>query len=447
MKTLRYIAVMVLGVCSLTGRAQDYSRLSERDIMGTSRYVGMSGAMTAVGGDPSAVADNPAGLGVYLRSEAMLTMDFQSDHAWTDDARSTRRLFMVPQASFVFSYGNPYEDEGVIANNFMISYQRLKTFHRTIETGQQPGETSLGSVIASTGVDLKMDYPQYRTNISNEISLKESGYVNQYALDWGMNISHKFYLGAGMRLYSYRLSSDADYYERFDAYNEQGKQFDLENENSVLMHGVGFGGSFGVIYRPCGWVRLGASFQTPTVNTLNTHTQGTLSAQTDSLRYSDAPNMSWRVTERDEDSYTAPWHASFGAALQVGDYGMLSLQYDLTHARYMDNIHTLKAGLEFVPVVGLYINAGYAYSSTFKKGDPAPVLIDPTLERQDAHSLFPRRTQYVSAGIGYRGRFVVAQMAYQYRWQRLQLYAHQAASPYDINTDTHRIVFTIGWHN
>ena len=102
-----------------------------------------------------------------------------------------------------------------------------------------------------------------------------------------MNISHKFYLGAGMRLYSYRLSSDADYYERFDAYNEQGKQFDLENENSVLMHGVGFGGSFGVIYRPCGWVRLGASFQTPTVNTLNTHTQGTLSAQTDSLRYSD----------------------------------------------------------------------------------------------------------------------------------------------------------------
>ena len=71
MKSLRYIlfALSILSIGSIY--AQDYNRLSERDIMGTSRYVGMSGAMTAVGGDPSSVVDNPAGLGVYRRSEAM----------------------------------------------------------------------------------------------------------------------------------------------------------------------------------------------------------------------------------------------------------------------------------------------------------------------------------------------------------------------------------------
>ena len=48
-------------------QAQDFSRMSERSIMGTARYVGMSGAMTAIGGDPSACLDNPAGLGLYRR--------------------------------------------------------------------------------------------------------------------------------------------------------------------------------------------------------------------------------------------------------------------------------------------------------------------------------------------------------------------------------------------
>ena len=55
--------------------AQDVQRFSERQIMGTARYVGMGGAMTAIGGDPSAVLDNPAGLGLYRRNEISLTLD------------------------------------------------------------------------------------------------------------------------------------------------------------------------------------------------------------------------------------------------------------------------------------------------------------------------------------------------------------------------------------
>lgn len=446
MKPLRYILFALSITCLSTIDAQDHARLSERDIMGTSRYVGMSGAMTAIGGDPSAVVDNPAGLGVYRRSEAMFTMDYMRDHAWDGVSRTTRGLYMVPQASFIFSYGDPDEDEGVVANNFMISYQRLKTFNRTIESGSPDGDASLGSLIATSGVEMGMDYPQARNSVSNVMTLQETGYLNQYALDWGINISHRLYIGAGMRLYSYRLSADADYYEKFNIFNESGKPYDIENENRLIMSGVGFGGAFGLIYRPCGWVRLGASVQTPTVNTLRTYTSGTFSAQTDSLRYSNAPDLSWRTTEKDEGAYFAPWRASFGAALQVGDYGLVSLQYDMAHAKYMNTLHTLKAGLEVVPVLGLYINAGYAHEFTCKSTN-TPYAMDPTFERQDTHSLFPLHTRYVSAGIGYRGQIIVAQVAYQYRWQKMQLYAHEAAQPYDINADTHRVVFTLGWHN
>lgn len=430
--------------------AQDYSRISERDIMGTSRYVAMSGAMTAVGGDPSAVMDNPAGLGVYRRSEVMFTMDYMGDRTSDGQQSSSRGLFMVPQGSFVFSYGDPYEDEGVICNNFMLSYQRFKTYNRTIKASNPDADASMGALMADYEVPMDIAYPADPKNVASEIRLDESGYVNQYAFDWGINISHRLYIGAGARMYSYRLTADADYYEQFaNTVLVDGKYvpYDIENENSTILSGVGFGGAFGLIYRPCGWLRLGASVLTPTVNTLNTYTSGRLSAQTDTLRYSNAPDLHSRTTERSEDGYSAPLRATFGAALQIGDYGLLSLQYDLTHARYMANRHTLKAGLEFVPVVGLYLNAGYAYESTFSKQAPAAVGIDPTFERQDTHSVFPLSTQYVSAGIGYRGALFIAQLAYQYRWQQMQLYAHEDATPYGINTDTHRLVLTLGWHN
>ena len=110
-------------------------------------------------------------------------------------------------------------------------------------------------------------------------------------------------------------------------------------------------------------------------------------------------------------------------------------------------MHSLRTGLEVIPIPGMYINAGYAYESMFRKQDDV-VLLDETLRRQEAYFQFNRWSQYVSAGIGYRGAGVIAQLAYQYRWQSVNLYAHEQSMdcPYPVHTDTHRIVFTIGWH-
>ena len=76
-------------------RAQDVQRFSERHIVGSARYVGMSGAMTAIGGDPSAILDNPAGLGLYRRSEFSITLDEtidQTNQANTEDTQQRTRL-------------------------------------------------------------------------------------------------------------------------------------------------------------------------------------------------------------------------------------------------------------------------------------------------------------------------------------------------------------------
>ena len=443
MRRYRYILVFVL--CSLfliPAQAQDYDRLSERQIMGTARYVGMSGAMTAIGGDPSAVNDNPAGLGVYRHSEVMLTMDFQRDRTRQDKCDSlpqTTNLFMVPQVSFVVAFANPNKDQGVISNNLMFSYSRLRSYSRELKL-YAGSDCSMGYLLGSAGIDLGINYPTDYYNTYSDFRLRESGYVNQYNLDWAINISHRLYIGAGLCMYSYRYAAEADYYELFSQTNTDGKFYDLENENSLIMSGFGVGASFGLIYRPCQWVRLGASILTPTANTVRCSTSGTMSSQTDSLRFRSAPNAyeQWK-------DYHAPLRASFGAALQVGLYGMLSLQYDYSHAKDADDLHTLRAGLEIVPVPGFYLNAGYCYESTFSKSYRI-VSIDPYFERYDTHTLRPKSTQYVSGAIGYRGQVFIAQLAYQYRWQNLRMYTYETAQPIDINADTHRIVLTLGWH-
>ena len=443
MKRLQYIFVLFF----LLGRAgggysQDFDRISERQIMGTARYVGMSGAMMAIGGDPSAVNDNPAGLGVYRRSEIMFSLDYQRDRTRQDKCDSlpmTSNLFMVPQVSFVVAFVDPYKERGVIANNLMFSYSRQRSFAREQKL-YAGSDRSLGEFLGSAAIDLGIAYPQSAYNTFSAMSLRESGYVNQYSIDWAMNISHRLYIGAGLRMFSYRYAADVDYYEQFSTHSTDGKPYDLENENSLVMSGFGVGGSFGLIYRPCKWVRLGTSVLTPTANTINCYTSGTMSAQTDSLRYSKAPD----TYEKWKDYY-APLRASFGAVLQVGYYGMLSFQYDYSHASFTDDLHTLRAGLEVVPVPGLYINAGYCYESTFSKSYKV-LGIDPAFERQNTHTLRPISTQYVSGAIGYRGQLFIAQLAYQYRWQRLQMYAYETAQPIDINADTHRIVLTLGWH-
>ena len=43
----------------------DALRFSDNSINGTARYMSMAGAFGALGGDPTSIMDNPAGLAIY----------------------------------------------------------------------------------------------------------------------------------------------------------------------------------------------------------------------------------------------------------------------------------------------------------------------------------------------------------------------------------------------
>lgn len=438
-------ALLALCAVSLALQAQDYSRMAERTINGTARYVGMSGAMSAIGGDPTSVYDNPAGLGLYRRMEIMLTADaaFDRTRQYTPDGfinTTKRNRGMLAQASFVFSLPTyRADDDGVQYHNLMFSYQRLHSFHRAM-VGSGLKDPSLGALLASSAVNWNIPFCSDRSTASEYLQLREAGYVNEYGVDYAMNIKNQWYVCLGIRMQSYMLSADANYVESFIATNEQGVAFANENRTTLLYSGTTAHLAAGLIYRPTQWLRLGMGLTTPTIGTLRIYSTGTFYAQTDSLRASYAPDGS--SVDRE---FHMPLHLSSSVAFQFGAYGLLGLQYDYRHGNYIQDQHSMRVGLEVIPVMGLYLNAGYAFESTFSKDKIVPM--DPSFDRQDTYFINPQWTQYASFGIGYRGEYMIFQAAYQYRWQRINLYAHEnIAEPYNMHTDTHRIVFTIAWH-
>ncbi len=446
MKHIRYILLFSL----LLGRAgagfsQDFARVSERSILGTARYMGMGGAMSAVGGDPSAVHDNPAGLGLYQRAEILFSIMGNIDRTQMLLTPETKRTFyhtVHPQASVVFcfpSYTNT--DKGILFNNLMFSYQRLQTYGRTLYGFGKNGR-SLGALIADADVNWDIDFCSETRNKAHELSLEERGGVHEFSFNWAMNISHKWYVGAGLQMQSLTLNGEADYEETFDLKNAEGRTYFNRNITKLIHSGMGASLSAGMICRPMKWLRLGVGLQTPGVGYLDIFGSGKLEAQADTfgISYGGEGRLA-----RMPMIWLQPLHASASVAFQFGAYGMASLQYDIFYRKEVNPIHSLRAGIEVIPVLGMYINAGYACESSFRKDDRT-VPMDPTFDRQDTYYQFPQMAHYVSFALGYRGRYAIVQAAYQYRWQNLHLYAHENAHPYPMHADTHRIVLTVGWH-
>lgn len=460
-------------------QAQDVQRFSQRDLMGSARYVGMGGAMTAIGGDPTAALDNPAGLGLYRRKEVSVTFDRMWDYTVQVGQRTQeyRYRFSIPEVAVVWSFGNPNKLSGVIFNNLMFSANRLANFNRTI-TAEGNSNGGLAATICKmtnglTENDLQADdytlsnlwnnteigwlsimgyntylidpqsdgsdqwVPAVRWNYAS-LDVKESGHADQYSLSWATNIDNQWYVGVGLNLPALTYTKDMTLVET--AY-EMSNLNRAQVYSRVSASGVGFGATIGAIYRPCQWVRVGASFQTPTVMNISMKLEGSMSSVIDTL--------SARVLTPDIGNSISQWvmpmRASAGAAVQVMQYAMLSLQYDYAHWKTMTDVHTFRAGAEVNIAKGLYINGGYMIEPMFSKHDPISEMPNNSI-RIDPDFRVTRTSQYASVGIGYRWSWFVLNAAYQYRWQNIHQYATEMqAEPFDITARTHRFVFTLAW--
>ena len=76
MKTFKHIFFASVLMASMTATAQETyqdAKLAAPQLTGTARYVGMGGAMEALGADISTISSNPAGVGLFRKSQLSLS--------------------------------------------------------------------------------------------------------------------------------------------------------------------------------------------------------------------------------------------------------------------------------------------------------------------------------------------------------------------------------------
>lgn len=88
MKKARYGVVVALAMMVVPLSAQETyqdTKLVDNELNGTARYVGMGGALRALGADISTISSNPLGVGLFRSNQLSLSGGFvsQSDATTT----------------------------------------------------------------------------------------------------------------------------------------------------------------------------------------------------------------------------------------------------------------------------------------------------------------------------------------------------------------------------
>lgn len=68
------------------------AQLSNEDLNGTARYVGMGGAMEALGADISTIGSNPAGIGLFRKSQVSDRLALLARRMVKPSKRATRPM-------------------------------------------------------------------------------------------------------------------------------------------------------------------------------------------------------------------------------------------------------------------------------------------------------------------------------------------------------------------
>lgn len=163
--------------------AIDAYRFAQPDLKGTARFMGMAGAFTALGADASSISQNPAGLGVYRKSELgfSLDLDMQNSKAVSMDkmGKQSDAKLLVNNVGSVWAI--PTNSEILKYVNFAFSYNRNTTYNRGYR-GVIPGlRSSLSDYMAATAY--KADG---RGFTEEELSSADLSQYNPYNPPYGM---------------------------------------------------------------------------------------------------------------------------------------------------------------------------------------------------------------------------------------------------------------------
>ena len=474
--------LMVCGwlvIASVTAQnAYDAERVLGSELNGTARFVGMGGAMSALGGDISVIGTNPAGLGIYRSNDVAISFGFNNTATESSfngtNMNESRTRASLDQVGFVYTnkIGNNTSLRFV---NFGFNYHKSKNFNRLFTAGgaldgmsqtnyladeleawgmnsasefdavldaQNPysGYWNKYPVLGIMGITTRLvDYPNDAVigwnGHSNNFFSRETGGINEYDFSVAFNIEDRFYIGATLGVYDLkynRFSSYTEYLNDDEGYENGGYTLD----NYYGLEGTGVDFKLGVIARPFeeSPFRIGLAVHTPTWYDMTENYNATLNSditywgETYSQTLSDELNPDYLIYDY---RLTTPWkfNVSMGTTLQnlVAIGAEYEYQdYSSTQLEDMDGYELggqadVKEFLKGVHTLRVGMEARMAPQFSIRAGYNYS-----TAAFQDYAynplSLYGTSTDFnniqskntFTFGLGYRGSVIYADLAYKY---------------------------------
>ena len=146
MKT-KYIFVALMALTTLPSAAQETyenTKMVEDELNGTARYVGMGGAMDALGADISTLASNPAGIGLFRRSALNVSGSLVMQTNGEKFAGEGLTRASLDQLGFVYAVKN--NSKSYI--NFAFNYHKSKNFAQILSASDKLENASQNKLTA-----------------------------------------------------------------------------------------------------------------------------------------------------------------------------------------------------------------------------------------------------------------------------------------------------------
>ena len=172
---------LLAGASAAAQTVYDATVIAQKDLNGTARFVGMGGAMSALGGDISVMGTNPAGIGIYRSNDVMTTFGYSLSSTEIDNRGTTlsadkaRWNFDNIGAVISTKIGNVTPLRYV---NFGFNYHKAKSFYRNRRAAGDLGGYTQLDVIAAQADGLTPDY----WGSSNIFNNNDIGWLS--ALGW-----------------------------------------------------------------------------------------------------------------------------------------------------------------------------------------------------------------------------------------------------------------------
>ena len=361
------LAVIAMGM-GLPAAAQDTyesARLLGSDLNGTARYVGMGGAMEALGADISTMSSNPAGIGLFRHSTASLSFGLQSQADAKEFDGLGKSNLSFDQAGFVYSarispqsfinVGFNYHksrnfDQILSAANVLAGCSQNGLTYAKWNEGKgiyELEENTSGDII---GWEPGTDYRSYRfteadylnanalildPNNSNFYFYEANGYTFDRAhrgwiADFDFNLSgnynDRFFWGLTVGIKDVRYKGYSEYTEQLLASGKLCGAVSYGDERKITGNGVDL--KFGIIVRPMeeSPFRVGAYVHTPTWYQLTSSNSTVMINNTDNYGKYDE-----RYSEQSYDfAYHTPWRFGLSMGTTVGNQLALGATYEYT---------------------------------------------------------------------------------------------------------------------